>query len=40
MGVEPVLAGDEGTAALTSSLQFKFSGVRHSCQPWPQPSQR
>ena len=33
MGVEPGLAGDEGTTAPTSSLQFKFSRVGHSCQP-------
>ena len=32
MGVEPGPAGDEGTTAPTSSLQFMFSKVGHSHQ--------
>ena len=38
VGAEPGFPGVERTPAPISSLQLKFSGIRHSCHPWLQPS--
>ena len=38
VGVEPGFPDVKRTPAPISSLQLKFSRVRHSCHPWPQPS--